>query len=73
MLDSNNECKEYLVTYTGNGGMSLQRKWANEHFVVGQQYEVTYGIINSSSTELYWKDGLEPNVVYKLDDNFVRA
>ena len=38
-----------------------------------QQYEVTYGIINSSSTELYWKDGLEPNVVYKLDDNFVRA
>jgi len=56
MLDSNNECKEYLVTYTGNGGMSLQRKWANEHFVVGQQYEVTYGIINSSSTELYFKD-----------------
>lgn len=53
--------------------MSLQRKWANEHFIVGQQYEVTYGIINSSSTELYWKDGLEPNVVYKLDDNFVRA
>lgn len=50
------ECKQYLVTYTGKGGMSLQRKWANEHFVVGQQYEVTYGIINSSSTELYFKD-----------------
>lgn len=46
----------YMVTYTGKGGLSLQRKWANEHFVVGQQYEVTHGIISSSSTELYFKD-----------------
>ena len=51
MIDVENQ----LVEFIGKGGYTFERERANATFVKGQMYEITHGIIYSSSTEIYIK------------------